>query len=288
MSESEKTSIARVIADQRADILPSRVVEYLNVRLEDYSRSGLKKLVKNGLVEINGKRATTADWVNASDVIEIFRELDLQNVWKIPLSVRFEDEYIAVVHKPAGIPTSGYGAHNLTGALPHNIMLNTSEEGILPHPVHRLDRDTEGLVLIAKTRTASRVLGEQFKNGEIHKTYRAWVHGVLESSTELNWQSIINDQRAITRGSVLTADTERKLSLLELHPITGRTHQLRIHCAENDFPIVGDNKYGVDKGMRLKLIAYHLKFDHPILAANALDIRVSDKHYKRFDKILLG
>jgi RluA family pseudouridine synthase len=286
MANKGKTHIRRVIAGEETRDKPSRVVDYLNARLDDFSRSGIKKMVVAGLITINDSQAQTSDWIQTGDVIDVYKNTEVKEVWKIPLNVRFEDDEIAIVHKPAGIPTSGYGKHTLTGALPFNIMLNSSSRGILPHPVHRLDRDTEGLVLIAKTRKSASNLAEMLAQGAIKKTYRAWVHGTADMDSNIVWKIPISDKESITHGKVRSVDTDKNLSLLELHPITGRTHQLRIHCAENNLPIVGDNKYGIDKGMRLKLMAYSLCFTHP-MCDKLINVRISDKHAKRFNKIIL-
>lgn len=288
MAPSKKTHIKRITAQDHPEKKVSRVVDYLNDVLEDYSRSGIKKMVKRKLIFINQVVANTADYIRAGDVIDLYQDTSPEEVWKIPLNVRYEDNFIAVVHKPAGIPTSGYGIHTLTGALPFNIMLNNDRDGIIPHPVHRLDRDTEGLVIVAKTRKSASVLSEMLSNGQISKTYRTWVHGIVSVGSHWVWDSLVRDKHAITQGKVLSIDPERNLSLLELAPITGRTHQLRIHCAQNNTPIVGDNKYGQDKGMRLKLIAYSLCFNHPMNPEHEINVQVSEKHLKRFNKIILS
>ena len=287
MASTTRIHILRVVANDELSDMRHRVVDYLNVRIEDYSRSGIKKMVKAGLISVNETKAQTSTWIKPGDVIDIYKRNALGEIWKLPISIRFEDDEMAVVHKPAGIPTSGYGKHTLTSALPFNIMLNSGPQGIVPHPVHRLDRDTEGLVIVAKSRQSSVRLGAMLAEGKVQKTYRAWVHGTATIGVQFTWDIPVGDQSAITRGTVLAVDPERNLSLLELYPITGRTHQLRKHCAFNEMPILGDNKYGIDKGMRLKLIAYSIKCLHPMYRDQELFITVSDKHLKRFNKILI-
>lgn len=252
-----------------------------NIRLSDYavgifpqlpSRKGLKKAIKNGQVYINGKKETTGAWVETGQTIELIA-LDKKppKIYQLDLPVIYEDEQIAVIHKPAGIIVSGNQFHTIQNALLHNLTVSKAIDAFqLPRPVHRLDHATSGLLLIAKTTAANIHLSQQFKHKTIQKRYQAVVMGQLMPSTGMiNIE--IEDKAALTKYEVLQTVSSLKaihLSLVNLYPLTGRTHQLRIHLAYLGHPILGDKLYHQDKplltGKGLFLAAVELTFEHPV------------------------
>ncbi len=251
-----------------------------NIRLVDYvhrvlnnipSRSGLKKAIKRGEILVDGKRAEGGNWVEPGQKIVL---IDLQNkqpkVFEMPLKVVFEDEFVAVINKPAGISVSGNKFKTIVNALPFNLKPSSSHDVLkTPKPVHRLDYSTSGLLLIAKTSGALVRLGKLFEQREIKKKYRAIAVGKIPERGTLDKN--INGQQAITKYQLVSHSRSLHtdwLSLVDLYPITGRTHQLRIHLSEYGFPILGDKMYDdpkkVLKGKGLFLAAVELLFIHPI------------------------
>ena len=182
----------------------------------------------------------------------------------------FEDEYLAVINKPPGIEVSGNKYKTIENALSINLKPSAQPDALpWPRPVHRLDYSTSGLLLIAKTSTAQRLLGQAFEERRIHKRYCAVVMGLIPTLGTV--ETPIDGLNALSEYEpVLTVPSLRSghVSLVHLFPTTGRTHQLRIHMASIGHPIVGDPKYGEDgntlKGKGLFLASIGLRFPHPV------------------------
>lgn len=245
---------------------------------------GLMNSLKwSGGLRVNGEIARTSTPVHVGDTVTALLdeppcEYPAEDV---KLAVRYEDEYALVVDKPAGMLIHPSSARN-TGTLANAVMGYYARAGIPGafHPLTRLDRDTFGLVLIAKNRYACALL----QRGNIQKNYRALCCGVppaKEGAIEApiarrGYPSLLREIRAdgkpsCTRYSVLVQ--KDGLSLLSLTPVTGRTHQLRVHCAYAGFPIVGDEQYGTAEAIEAarrrgirgqQLCAYTLTFRHPL------------------------
>ena len=264
-------------------ILPRHLVpiNIKDVRLSDYaigifpqipSRKGLKKAIKNGQIYIDGLQANTGNWVETGQKIELVA-LDRKppKIYPLDLPIIYEDDQLAVIQKPAGIVVSGNQFHTIQNALLHNLAPSKAIDAFqLPRPVHRLDHATSGLLLIAKTTAANIHLSEQFKTKTIQKRYQAVVIGQLSKPTGLITQQI-EGKEAITKYEVIQIALSLKtghLSLLNLYPLTGRTHQLRLHLANVGHPILGDKLYHgampLLKGKGLFLSAIELTFKHPI------------------------
>lgn len=251
-----------------------------DIRLYDYlakvtetipSRKGTKKALKKGRVYLNSKLAKGSEFLKPGDFIEITEEEPLvKKVFPLRINVCYEDEFLAIVEKPAGIPTSGNYYKTLLNTLPFNLTKSKENDALpCPLPIHRLDKLTTGLVIIAKTYASRIELGKMLENQEIHKSYRAIVHGKLQGFGVLT--SSIDNKTALSHFRCLnTFETKRfgSATLLELSPITGRTHQLRIHMASLGFSIVGDKTYigntktPMDKGLFLQ--SFSVEFKHPI------------------------
>lgn len=234
------------------------------------SRKGFKKAIKRGEVLVNESVATTGDWVLPGQKIELLeRELVVGKVFPLKLEVLFEDEYLGLIKKPAGYPTSGNYFKTIQNALPHNLKKSVESDALaVPLPVHRLDAATSGLLLIAKTISTRIDLGKQFEEKTIQKKYRAIVVGKTPKEGSINFD--IEGKKALTEYIRLHHKTDSKnnsLTELELTLKTGRTHQLRIHLSKLGFPILGDKIYGTEgqilKGKGLFLCATSLSFRHP-------------------------
>lgn len=253
------------------DIEQQRLSDYLcGVFPQLPSRKSVKVAIKKGAIYVNGKKGHTGDWVLPKQKIELLKiESAPTKILQLSLDVLYEDDSIAVVFKPAGIPVSGNQFRTIENALLHNISPSDRVDALKkPRAVHRLDAPTSGLLLIAKTRQARIHLGAQFEAKTIQKRYQAIVMGQppIEGTIDLP----IEGKASVSYFICLrTVDSLRsgQLSLLNLFPQTGRTHQLRIHLSQLGFPILGDKLYGTEgqilKGKGLFLTALELEFEHP-------------------------
>jgi len=271
-------------------ILETHIVPAIdeNIRLQEYAstifrsittRNGIKKAIKRQEILLDGKIAQTSDWIKEHQKIELLQsEAKAKKIFQLKLEVIFEDDFLAVINKPAGYPTSGNYFKTIENALPFNLK-ESAEFDALPYPVpvHRLDNPTSGLLLIAKTRTVQTTLHLEFENRNIQKTYIALVHGKTSESFEIS--NKIDGKLSHTQFKSLKYFEleDQPYSLLEINPDTGRTHQIRIHLAQNNFPIVGDKEHGIEETNRkfrgLYLTSVGLKFQHPKTLGN-LDLRL--------------
>jgi len=250
-----------------------------NVRLVDYAlsifptiptRNALKKTIKRGEILINGSTAEGGTWVLPGQEIELIDlETKIPQPFPLDFEIVFEDNFLAVINKPPGISVSGNKFNTIQNAIIGKLSKSTENDALkFPRPVHRLDYSTSGLLLIAKTASALAELGRQFESRQVSKKYRAIVVGKIDKEGVIN--SPIDGQEAISRFVLLecthSLHTEW-ISLVDLFPLTGRTHQLRVHMAEAGFPILGDKKYGPGEkalqGKGLFLAAIELSFTHP-------------------------
>lgn len=205
----------------------------------------------------------------------------------LQLKVLFEDEYLAVIHKPAGILVSGNTFKTITNALVKNIKKSNLPDACKPQPVHRLDFATTGVLLIGKTSSSIRALNKLFEDKRINKTYYAITIGEMKHQTTIN--NDIDGKSSLSQYDVIeTVPSQRfsQLNLVQLKPQTGRRHQLRKHLSQIGHPILGDKDYGIESlilnGKGLYLHAYSLEFVHPFTGENML---VQDRFVERFKKI---
>lgn len=240
---------------------------------------------------LNGEITEGGRWLKNGDVITHVKiEIHPPKSYHLKLNIIFEDEYLAVIEKPAGISVSGNQFKTIQNALLFTIKPSNNSDALpWPLPVHRLDNQTSGLLIIAKTKTTRVKLGQAFEQKKIQKTYNAIVIGKTKDQGVI--ESMIDDKKSISHYRKIVEYPSLKneiLTLLELNPLTGRTHQLRIHCAEMGHPILGDKLYGTP-GLILKfkglfLAALRLEFNHPI-THEKLDfgLRIPSKFLNRLE-----
>ena len=251
-----------------------------DIRLYDYaskifptipSRKAIKKAIAREEIIIDGKKTSTGWWIKPGQIIELLESsVNPPKAYQLKLEVVYEDEYLAVINKPAGISVSGNQFRTIQNALIDNIKPSNAKDALRwPKPVHRLDNPTSGLLIIAKTAKTLVKLGQQFEKKEIKKKYCAIVVGQAPADGIINTEieELVAETAYKTKRVVPSLKNEF-LSLLELIPQTGRTHQIRIHLSKLGYPILGDKLYGnkgeILKGKGLFLCATGLQLKHPI------------------------
>jgi len=240
-----------------------RLDKYVCQQLPELSRSRVQKLIADGHITVNGRPAKPGLKLNIGDRLEItIPPTPPEQVLpeSIPLNIVYEDDDLLVVNKPAGLtvhPTPGHPGHTLVNALlAHFPHLADIGDRLRPGIVHRLDKDTSGLMLVAKNSDAQANLIGQFKSHSVTKAYMALVKGRLTPETGVIEANIGRDPRHRQRMAVVEggreASTEYQVikyigdyTLLEVRLRTGRTHQIRVHLGAIGFPVVGDKIYGV-------------------------------------------
>jgi 23S rRNA pseudouridine1911/1915/1917 synthase len=248
----------------------TRVDVFLARHMPDWSRSQIQRLIRAGLVTIGARPARKAgEEVEPGQRVSVRVERQEMRAAPeaLPLSIVYEDADLVVVNKPAGMVVhvgAGVKTGTLVNALLHHIgSLSTAGGELRPGIVHRLDKMTSGLVIVAKNDFAHRALAAQFKGRDVHKTYTVLVHGrVAKDSGEIAAPvgrdpirrvrmkvGGIRPREALTRYRVLRRFPY--FTLLEAEPRTGRTHQIRVHFSSLGHPIVGDTLYGAPGKLRI-------------------------------------
>lgn len=262
----------------------SRLDEFIFSKITPLSRMYLRYLIVDGKCLVNGVPQNTGVKLNAGDFVEIEAEITEQNSMKpenIPLDIIYEDEEIIVINKAAGMlvhPTKGVRKGTLLSALTYYLNFNEdgtqkSSEFIRIGLVHRLDKQTSGLIVTAKNPRAHKILCKHIQRKIVEKKYFALVEGLIEEDEKtINepigrdaerryWQITDEGKLAETRFKVL--ERREDATLLDVELITGRTNQIRLHCVHIGHPILGDDIYGGREFSRLCLHAYRLCFWHP-------------------------
>lgn len=259
MNSEPESSVTFTVPETDAG---ARLDAFLASHIEGWSRARLQRLIEDGDVLVNERAAKASYKLRANDEIEA--ELTALPTTSflpedIPIEVVYEDDDLIVVNKPAGIvvhPGAGSKTGTLANALAFHFQdLSTAGGVARPGIVHRLDKDTSGLLVAAKTEQAHENLAEQFRVREVFKSYVALVHGQVERERGEIDEPIARDphhrtRMAIVRGgrSALSIYRARerfdRFTLLDVELKTGRTHQIRVHLAWIKHPVVGDETYG--------------------------------------------
>ena len=269
--------------------LNKRIDNYLSEKNEDLSRVTIQRLIQEEEILVNGKKTKASYKVRKNDEITLEeeepKEIELK-AQDIPIEVVYEDKDIIVVNKPKGLvvhPANGNPDGTLVNAIMAICKDSLSGIGgeIRPGIVHRLDKDTSGLLIVAKNDKAHINMSEQIKNHEVEKTYIALVKGIVKeneatinmpigrSSKDRKKMAVVKTgKEAITHFKVLDRFYKENCTLLEVKIETGRTHQIRVHLSQIGYPVVGDTTYSSGKNKwNIKgqcLHAKSLKFKHPI------------------------
>ncbi len=260
-----------------------RLDQYLSQEL-DISRSKIQKLIKDKRIFVNGKNVNSSYLVSENEIIDVDDDLSFEihiNPENIDVDVVYEDDYLLIVNKKSGMvvhPAPGNYSGTLVNALMGRFNLS-NKDNIRPGIVHRIDKDTSGLLVVAKQDEVHEALSKMIKNKEVERKYIALVEGVINHETGTidapigrdinNRQKMmvtdINSKDAITHFRVLKRYKDK--TLIECKLETGRTHQIRVHMDYIGHPIVNDPVYGRSKKVTpfgQMLHSKSIRFIHPI------------------------
>lgn len=291
---------ARRFLQVTADHVAMRLDRFLDESLPELSRSRIKRLIEEGAVTLNGDTSKSGVKLKGGEKICVVLPDPVAVTTAaepIPLHILYEDPALVVLVKPAHLvvhPAPGHHSGTLVNALLHHCQDLSGVGGELrPGIVHRLDKDTSGVMVATKDDSTHRHLARQFRAHTVQRQYRALVHGLLAEATGTIDQPIgrhpvhrkkmsttaRHNRRAVTRWQVLRRYEEDRLTLVNLNLETGRTHQIRVHMAALNCPVVGDPLYGgagrtksiTDQTLRQMvaalrrqfLHAWQLGFEHP-------------------------
>ncbi len=285
-----------------------------NIRLDQYlveeleiSRSKIQKLIKDGRITLNEKQVNVSALVKLGDIITVSDNLDFEiNITgeDIPLDIVYEDKYLLVINKPSGMvvhPAPGNYHGTMVNALIYRFELS-SKDPIRPGIVHRIDKDTSGLLVVAKDDYTHELLSDMISKKEVERIYYALVDGIIPHETGTidapigrdpnNRQKMkvtdINSKNAVTHFRVLKRYSTNQ-TLIECKLETGRTHQIRVHMAYIGYPIYNDPVYGKTKhpsSFGQFLHSKRLKFIHPIThELLEFDTPLPDEFKNYLDKI---
>ncbi|MBC8213306.1 MAG: RluA family pseudouridine synthase [Candidatus Marinimicrobia bacterium] len=248
---------------------------FLSDKLEKFSRSKIQTLIKKGNVKVNSVKSKPSYVLKGGEIVDCVIEYEPPPDDLVPeqmdLDILYEDEFLAVINKPAGLvvhPGSGNFTGTLANGMLHHFQNLSSINPTRPGIVHRLDKDTTGVIVIAKTDFVHHKLGEQFANREVRKVYKALVWGKLENSGKIS--GLIGRHPSNRLSFAMVKENGREsltnyemqayyppISLVNLYPKTGRTHQLRVHLQSINHPILGDDLYS---GGKNKIRSFHEKY----------------------------
>ncbi|MCS6874850.1 MAG: RluA family pseudouridine synthase [Pyrinomonadaceae bacterium] len=316
----DENFLSFVISEEDVD---KRLDVFLAEKIINWSRSRLKRLINEGDVLVNEETSKPAYKLRKGDVIEV----ELSEIptacfqpENIPIELVYEDEFLAVIDKPSGMvvhPGAGISSGTLANAIAWHFGLKanlekTPEEACRVGIVHRLDKETSGLLVVAKSDEIQQKLSEQFQNREVEKKYIALVHGVIEQECGKIEAPIGRDRKIRTKMRISengryalsfwrVIRRYQNFTLVEVEIKTGRTHQIRVHLAHIGHPIVGDKLYnsGRDKTLpqteikkaifelkRFFLHSHFLAFKHPVRGQKLAFSSKLPKELNDFLKIL--
>ena len=287
---SPESSIEKRTLSVQADEAGVRLDRYLTIVLPGISRTTIQQLIEDGEVLVNGRASKSGYTLRTGDKVQVM-SLNIQckaisiMPRSLPLNIIYEDKDLLVVNKAAGMvvhPAPGHLDDTLVNALIARYPDITREDSELrPGIIHRLDKDTSGLIIVARNAITHAALAGQMKRHEIVKRYLALVEGVVEldqggidapigrNQRHRQQMAITSVRSRVARTHFRVQERFNRHTLLLLELETGRTHQIRVHLKAIGHPIVGDPVYGsgsINRGLTLKrqfLHAYRLKFTHP-------------------------
>ncbi len=282
-----REQITRLTFEVEPECHKQKLGSYLTDHLPQLSKMYIRELVRDGHVEVNGADENSGYRVRPNDFIEVAYDPTRGTSMRpenIPLDIVFEDAHLIVVNKPTGMlvhPSHREKTGTLLNALTYhlNSSLTTHHSPLIrPGLVHRLDKNTSGLIVVAKTPAAHRALSRSFMRKQVKKLYIALVEGIIEQDAgtitapigrhamQKQWSVHPTGKHSVTNYRVLSRNRDTNSTLIELEPVTGRTNQLRIHCQSIGHPILGDQQRSTRAHSRLCLHAQHLAFPHPATA----------------------
>jgi len=296
--------ITRLTFEVEPESHKQKLGAYLTDHLPQLSKMYIRELVRDGHVEVNGTHENSGRRLRPVDFIEVTYDATRGTSMRpedIPLEIVFEDAHLIVVNKPAGMlvhPSHREKTGTLLNALTYHLnrdslraspaylrkssaFPNDTKEksgyaaAVRPGLVHRLDKNTSGLIVVAKTPLAHRNLSKSFMRKQVKKLYIALVEGLIPDDAgtitapigrhamQKQWSVHPRGKHSVTNYRVLSRNLDADTTLVELEPVTGRTNQLRIHCQSIGHPILGDQQRATREHARLCLHARRLDFPHP-------------------------
>lgn len=288
--ESDNVTMSLGVNEVEAGV---RLDAFLAAHVDGWSRARLQRLIEAGDVLVNSHVVKASYKVAAQDEVEVELTPPPASNFvpeNIPLNIVFEDDYLIVVNKPAGLvvhPAAGVHSGTLANALAYHFQQLSNAGSMRPGIVHRLDKDTSGLLVVAKTESSHERLADQFRAREVFKNYVALVYGVVKQASGRIEQPIARDPRNRTRMAIVPGGrgalslykvrrSYDSFTLLDVELKTGRTHQIRVHLSSLKHPVVGDELYGSgrDNNVRdVQLRAAIRKLKRQFLHAEELGFR---------------
>jgi len=278
-------------------------MEFLTEQYPDSPRTRIKKLLKEGTIRVNDKPVTLYSYpLKPGDIVEVNRQAGNAARAGLPFPVLYEDQFVIVIDKPPGKPTSSTDGSLSIQEIISEFLKRQSKGKFRAHVVHRLDKEVSGVLLFAKTNEAMETIKENWQATEKH--YYALVEGIPEKEEDTIRSWLIEDGSQKVHSTKNTANAKLSVTnykiiklikdhaLLDVKTDTGRKNQIRVHLADIGCPIIGDRKYGASDEFRrrVRLHAYSLAFPHPAdgriitvkspMPEGFLSLKMKDEHYK--------
>ncbi|MFA5780135.1 MAG: RluA family pseudouridine synthase [Elusimicrobiota bacterium] len=254
-----------------------RLDNFLKEKYPDYSRGYFQRLIKNRFVKINEKHSESGHKIRKGDIVEISFADKEQKILssQIPLEIIFEDKDIIVINKQPDLVVHPAGCHQ-TDTLVNGLLYYCGGK-YFPFLVHRLDKDTSGVIVVAKNEKSKEFLSRQFQNRNVEKKYFAIVDGIIKEddgiietplgrSREFRKKIVVGSaSKKMSKTFFKVVERFKNATYLEVKPYTGRTHQIRVHLAYIGHPVIGDVEYGKPSEIakRQLLHASNIKLTHP-------------------------